>query len=295
MLRFLAVPAALILLASCQEKGPKVDFFPPPVDTAYAAPVEAQQARTVLIEEFTGVTCPQCPAGHQTLKALYQADTSRIAIIGIQPIGNAQSRPYDKDGVKTRFDNRTQAGTDVGSTIYGGILSLPQAGIDRISNNGSISGLFGRGDWGAKFAERKGVAAKANITIKALYDPSDRRAAITVRVAYTSDVTYAQRLTVAMTENEVVDVQETATSHIDDYDHEHVLRDILTNPAGSAILSGQSFIPAGQVYERTFIYSVPDGKGWNPEHCRIVAYVCNNGTDNQEVIQAAEQPLVVLP
>ncbi len=291
MLRFLAVPAALLLLASCQEKGPLIDFGPKASDTTYAAAVESPQQRVVLIEEFTGVTCPQCPAGHEVLKNILAANPGQVAILGIQPIGNAQSRPFDRDGVKTRHDNRTQAGTDIGSAIYGGIASLPQAGFDRISDAGAVSALFLRSEWPSRVDARKVVATKANITIRSSYNSSNRQAAITVRVAYTGAVSMPQKLSVAITEDKIIDVQELAVSpgHEDNYEHEHVLRDVLTTSTGSSILSGMSTIPAGQVYERTFTYTIPEE--WNPDNCNVVAFVANSDPGSQEVLQAAQKAL----
>lgn len=291
MLRFLAVPAAVLLFASCQEKGPLIDFLPPAKDTSYTAAVEAPQQRVVLIEEFTGVTCPQCPAGHRALKSILAANAGRVAIVGIQPIGNAQSRPFNKDGIVTRRDNRTQAGTDIGSAIYGGVAALPQAGIDRMADGGAVSALFLRTDWSTRVDERKAMGTKANVSISTEFSSSTRQAAVTVKVAYTDAVSMQQRLTVAITENKVIDVQELgeAPGHEDDYDHEHVLRDILTTATGSSILNGMTTIPAGQVYERTFIYTVPPD--FNPDNMNVVAYVSNNEPTNQDVVQAAEKTL----
>ena len=89
----------------------------------------------------------------------------------------------------------------------------------------------------------------------------------------------------------MIDVQElsTAAKHNEDYDHEHVLRDIITSPTGSTILSGMTSIPAGQVYQRTFIYTIP--AGWNADNCHVVAYVSNNEPSTQEVVQAGEAAL----
>lgn len=291
MRNLILIITALLLMTACSEKPPLIDFGPKASDSAYSAPVESPQQRIVLIEEFTGVTCPQCPAGHDALKSIITANPGRVAVIGIQPIGPAQSRPYDKDGVKTKNDNRTQAGTDIGSNIYGGVSALPLAGIDRIPDLGLISGLYSRADWPSLVEARKSVATKANIGITTVYNASNRQAAVTVRVAYTSTVNLRQKLTVAITEDNVVDVQELGTSQKYElnYVHKHVLRDILTTSTGSAILSSMATIPAGQVYERTFVYSLPEL--WNADNCNIVAYVSNNDQSSQEVLQSAEKKL----
>jgi len=311
MLRFFAIPAALILLASCKETAyTGVDLEPKKIDTsvvrdtskiedpafraydtAYKLDAETPQQRVVLIEEFTGVTCPQCPGGHATLKAIHDKYPGRVAIIGIQPFGVAQANPFDHDGAKTKYDNRTQAGSSVGSLIYGGILALPQAGFDRISDPGPQASLFGRGEWASRTDTRLALPTKVNMAVRTVYDSVKGRVAIKVRVAFTGDMSIPQNLTVAITEDEVIDVQENAIGYTADYHHQHVLRDILTKPAGDAILAGTNSILSGQVAERTFVYTLPTDKGWNPANCHVIAFVSNNNGANQEVTQAVEQTL----
>jgi hypothetical protein len=113
-------------------------------------------------------------------------------------------------------------------------------------------------------------------------------------VAYTANVAKGQLLNVAVIENEVIDAQEVGLSEEQNYHHQHVLRDILTAPTGTAILSGKAIKEAGQVYERTFVYDLAaadPNNYWNPDNCRVVAYVSNNEGSDKEVIQAAEAHL----
>ena len=149
-LRFL--PLGLILLAACNEKRlGLIDFTPKAKDTAFiTTTVETPQQRIVLIEEFTGVTCANCPTGHKILKSIEDANPDRVALIGIQPLGVGLANPVDKlaqYGVQTIHDNRTQIGTDLMKGIYGNNTILPQVGFDRISESGKM--LFDRGDWPA--------------------------------------------------------------------------------------------------------------------------------------------------
>jgi hypothetical protein len=71
------------------------------------------------------------------------------------------------------------------------------------------------------------------------------------------------------------------------YVHQHVLRDIITLPTGDVILGSVPTKEAGQVYERTFIYTLP-ATVLNPDNCRIIAFVSNSGSSDLEVQQAAE-------
>ncbi len=289
--RFAILPLGLLFIVSCKEKGPAIDFGPKAADSAYVTAVETQQPRVIVVEEFTGVTCPNCPKAHSILKTLEENNPNRIAAIGIQPMGSAQASPVTDDAngtMLTRQDNRTKAGADLGTGIYGSIVlqSLPGAGIDRSLQGGSL--YLDRNSWTTAVSARLGVPAKANIAITSNYNAGSRQAVIKVHVAYTGTVTGSQLLNVALVENNITDWQEDGITKVENYSHQHVLRDILTNPTGTAILTGVTIQP-GQVYERTFVYTV--NAAWNPDNCRIVAYVANNNGTDKEVQQGAEAAL----
>ena len=288
--RILSALGAALLLAACKETPPTIDYGVKAPDTAYTAPVEQPQDRIVVIEEFTGVKCPPCPQGHVVLAAIEAQYPNRVVIVGIQPFGPPQTKPLDlaSDGVATRHDNRTEKGTDIANTIYGGLSSIPIAGIDRTVVGSSR--LVDRNGWVTAVDARIGVPTPANVHISSSYDASSGKADIGVKVAYTSAVTNAQSLTVVIVEDSVIDGQEGGPGGKNqDYVHMHVLRDILTASTGSVILSSHATKQPGLVYERNFSYLLnPD---WNPEHCRIIAYVSNNESDNKEVVQGAEAHL----
>lgn len=282
-------------LVSCTEKGVniKMDRDPIASDTTFIAAVEAQQPRMVLIEEFTGVACPPCPLGHQALAALIAQYPGRVAAIGIQVFGFTQANPITKNGdTITKHDNRTTAGTELATDIYGKLSQAPMAGIDRIikdSRNGSL--YNDRSVWSTSVGQRISVPAIANISINSKYIDSTQKAIITVHVAYTAALSKKQKMTVAIIENKVIDAQESGLTIIEEYEHEHVLRDILTAPNGSSIMSGVAAIEAGRVYERTFIYDMSKGKHLDPKNCKIIAYVSNNEPSDLEVQQSAEVSL----
>ncbi len=292
MKRLLFLVLGLSIFAACKEKGPLIDFTPKGNETSFMAAPETPQQRIVLIEEFTGVTCPTCPPGHAALKRLEDAYKGKLAIIGIQLIGNAQTRPYDHDGIKTQNDNRSQKGTDLANGIYGSISGIPVAGFDRVIQNGIL--LPTRNAWDAYMLNRVDVPTRANVRITSSYNESTRMAEIKVRVAYTADVPGNQALTVALVENDVVDAQELPlgdTAKVAaNYVHKHVLRDILTSPTGTGILGDKTIKLAGQVYERTFVYELP-ANVLKPDNCHIVAFVSNNSGSDSEVLQAAEAHL----
>jgi len=261
------------------------------------APVEVQEPRVVMIEEFTGVTCPTCPDGHKALKTISNTHPGKVAIVGIQLTLNAQTRPYNHGGIMTKNDNRSEDGSDMAASIFGNIAGIPVASFDRVPQNNVM--LPNRGDWPSFVQARINVPAKANMKVTSTYDDAKRQAVIKVRVAYTSPVTNGQMLTVMLVENDVVDAQELPVGDTApvaaNYVHQHVLRDIITASAGSAFLDTMVTKSAGLVYERTFIYDLPPtdkpNTVLNPANCHIIAFVSNNNGADKEVVQATEVPL----
>ena len=61
--------AAMFWLSACEEKGPLINFEDGPVasDTTYVAAPETPQTKKLLVEEFTGASCTNCPAAAEKL------------------------------------------------------------------------------------------------------------------------------------------------------------------------------------------------------------------------------------
>ncbi|MBS1629423.1 MAG: Omp28-related outer membrane protein [Bacteroidetes bacterium] len=290
-IRIIVASTLLLLLAACKETPPQINYGPKPHDTDFTATPESPQSRIVVIEEFTGVACPPCPQGHKVLAAIEQQYPNRVAFVGIQAYGVPQANPLDTPGneIYTRHDNRTQDGTDLANGIFGGLSNIPIAGIDRTSPAGNL--LIGRTAWNSVVDNRINVSTAANVSLTLNYDDNSRKAIIVVHVAYTQAIAKMQRLTLALTEDSVIDGQEGdgPNGYNQNYVHMHVLRDILTAPTGDLILSNYPSKQAGLVYERTFVYTL--SADWNPEHCKVVAYVANDNGNDKEIIQGAEAHL----
>jgi hypothetical protein len=292
----LIIPALCLgLFASCKESGPSIFTGPKAVDTSYMTDVaEAPQQRVVVIEEFTGVSCPPCFLAHKKLKGLSDTYGDRLAIVGIQPVGPPQSKPLVANShhpdVFTRHDNRTSDGTEIGTQIYGGIGSIPWAGIDR-TRDGASALLIDSREWDTRVATRMSIAPEANVTITSTFNSTSNQAIIKVRVAYTKAVSKAQLLNVAFVEDNVIDAQEggDTTDFEQNYTHRHVFRDMLTPATGSPILGNMPTKQPKLVYERTFVYDVDPA--WNADNCHIVAYVTNNEGADVEVVQGAHTHL----
>lgn len=289
---FLLLATASLTWVSCQkELGPVIDFSVPgstAVDTTYEAAPEAATPKRVLIEEFTGVTCPNCPAGHRAIKTMIDANPGRISAIGYQPFNIAQANPAPE----THSDNRTQKATDLGKS-FGGVPYLPCATFNRVPEEGEF--LRARPYWTTMLDNRLKESAPMNMTLASTYDSSNRELKVTVRVAYTAEVATKHRLTVALTEDNIIDAQEESLpgggpiiTH-PDYEHTHVFRDFLSSVTGDNVLDSIAVKRPGRVYERRYTLKL-DSK-WNAANCAVTAFVHNEDNGQKNILQVVDKTI----
>lgn len=285
---FVIAVCALSALSSCKEKGPKINFGngAKAVDTTYTTTVEATQSKNVVVEEFTGASCSNCPSARELLANIV-ADpkySGHVFAMGIHILNYVQSDPV---AGLYKHDFRTQKGTDIGNDVYGSVTAMPIAGIDRAPYNNDM--LLLKTAWASAIANRIAVASPANVTVNSSFDQASKTATVKLHVAYTQAVTTPQFVTLAIIEDSLVDAQE-YPSYIDTfYTFNHVLRDYLTPTGGTPILANVAIAP-GRVYDRTFTYQL--NAAWIPEHCKIIAFLHNYSATSKEILQAAEAEVV---
>ncbi len=271
----------LLVLYSCEEKGVIIDLDDSiKEDTTYVTTLETAQAKTVLIEEFTGVSCPPCPAGHDAVKAIKNQHSNKIVVVAYHILNFPQADPIKN---LSKQDFRTQEATDIGNTIYQGVSLMPAAGIDRTPVNGQM--LLNRTLWANAVNEEIAKLSFLNIHLNSVYDPALKEATVKVKIAFTQALSKKVSLNICVIEDSIIDAQKN-TSTIDTfYTHNYVLRDVISPLNGIPFLDDFSTKEAGRVYERTVKFNLNDL--WNVGKCKVVAYVSVNEAPNVEVLQAA--------
>ena len=281
-LAFFIPLSVIVLFSACtKEIGPAIDFSKVQAkDTFYMAPVENAQLKNVLIEEFTGVKCPNCPDGHNIVATIQNTNPTRVIAIGYYPFGQAQTEPL-KD--LTKADFRIADATEL-STLLGGIQFLPIAAVDRKMFGGAI--LTARTLWSSNVQARLAVATPINMQLSVSYDDATREAIIKTTLKYTSALSTKHNISLAIYENNLVDAQEYPTYIDSSYTFKHVLRDVITPVGGASVLDSLTTKAAGLVFEKTILYTLP--AKWNPSNCKIVAFV-HDAAATKEVYQVIEK------
>ncbi len=258
--------------SGCKENVPPVKIdnanFVAQGDTSYiVTTVPAVQLHNVLVEEFTGQSCSNCPAAHDALKAEVVKSGGHVNVLGLYYFGSLQSNPV-KGYV---HDLRDSMALQINQLIYGGDLTLPGGGVDRVSVGGTR--FLGQSSWGGEIAKRLAVPSDMNIDIATRANVADSLDTIIVKVTYTKAVSDTHYLSVAILEDSIVDKQEKGSTHVDDYDFENVFRGLVT-PVPNGVELKDSAKVAGRVFQKVFVYRP---KKIIPriiqKNCRVVAFV----------------------
>lgn len=273
--------ALLLLLAGCREIPPIVS---PIMDQgecpAAAASVVASQQRNVLIEEFTGVRCVNCPAGAQAIEALLNQHGDRLVAISIH--AGFFSPPYPE----SLYDFRTPAGNQILS-LLGEPLGYPTAAVNRKKFPGQFGVNSGQASWPGHIQAEKEVPPKVKLAINRNFNAATRELTVDVTVFIEETLTNSDvRLSVMLVEDNVSDYQLTPAGKEADYIHKHILRTALTNADGNTL---QENLEAGNRFCKRYVTTVPPE--WKAADCKIAAFVSLGGT-TKDVLQVVQVKMV---
>ncbi|HPK04293.1 MAG TPA: Omp28 family outer membrane lipoprotein [Bacteroidales bacterium] len=243
---------------------------------------EIQAKKTILIEEFTGHQCPNCPRAAKALDDIVDTYGDRIVIVAIH--ANYNGRPT------TAFpaDYRTEVGNALDTKFKMEESGLPKSMVNRtgfLENNHKIKSEELAGKVGEIISEDPLL----DIKISNNYDEVSRKTSFVVSITLLEEMQRKMQLSVFITESNIVSPQKNSnpdigpTPQIDDYVHNHVLRGSVNGAWGDIICIG-NLNPAGTNFSRPYQYTLDPE--WNENNCSLVAFVYDG--DTFEVLQAAE-------
>lgn len=266
--------AFAFLAISCEEVPPKISRTGT-VDPGDTSAVTCE--KTVLVEEFTGIKCTNCPPAAKKLKDITTATPDKIIVVAIH--SGFFAKPIDG------FDLKTQASDDIYS--YLGATQNPSAAINRKKyDNQSELVVSAMAAWASLINDEYCVAVEANINITSSYNATDSTASITVDVAPEGTLTASDpiAITVMLTEDHLIGPQK-YTSYTDSlYDHKHVLRAFFTsNPTGDVITQTGSELTTTK---RT--YSKKIAAEYDVSNLNVVAFIHYKGATKKDVIAVEE-------
>jgi hypothetical protein len=294
MKRLLAISSLVIFLASCKEEPPYINFTPSASiqDTTYIeTSVPQAELKNVLLEEFSGVRCINCPTAQLTAKSISETYPGRVNIVTIHPLNkfNSLTLPFDVaigDEHTSKYDFRTDPGAKMLDFVgYGTTGSLPIGNIDRKLFSGESARNIEHQKWPAYVAQALNETTPVNIDINSKV--SGDSIEVTVKLIYTTIASDSQLVTVSILESEMEDYQEGKDQNgtgviFENYVHKHVLRAVLTGYFGDYL--NASYIP-GRVFLKK--YRIKRDPEWVATNLDALVLIHNN-TSKKDVIHSKE-------
>ena len=239
------------------------------VTTASAQNVSTSvQKKHVLIEDFTGIHCGNCPDADVYQERLILAQQGNVNVICVHAGSYATAgigEPNYITPVSTEIHNQFK------------ISSYPSALVNRTEIAG-IGKIIGRSNLAACSRMEASNDALVNVWVSSKFDNTTGKIIADVELYYTGEITDgSSALCVSLLQNKMYGQQSGGGANADEYEHNHVLRAMLTPTWGDTIATSGK----GTLVKRHYEYRLPTVIGTestDPLHSDIIAYVINNET-----------------
>jgi len=246
--------------------------------------------RVVLIEDFTGHKCPNCPAATDLAEQLKADNPGKVEVVAIHNSGNF-SEPDDKFPA----DYRTDAGRNLREEFK--IAGFPAGLINRQEWNNAFRVGLAQWENNVNTKLQDATYMELNFSVKSMniYNTDTRVLRVIPNITSLIDEDGEIFFTVYILENNIVSPQEDSrdpNSPIIDYTHKHLLRSsfpvdeigvkIFENPR-----NGNSYSTSlNSTDELRFELD----SGWIPENCEVSYLIYNRTT--KEVLHYEAMPLL---
>ncbi|WP_297118718.1 Omp28 family outer membrane lipoprotein [uncultured Porphyromonas sp.] len=265
---------ALTILVSCKPMPESERLIPNEMETT--------KGRAVLIEDYSGVLCINCPKAANGITKAAEAYGDKVVIVALHGSTTDVGTPPEEDPkglyspeAATYFE-RLQAGG-----------SLPVATFNRrsLASSGGKTYSDSYTQWPAVMQSVRELPQLYKIDLQV--SESDRK--VTTRCTATAlEQTEAATapelyLQLWLIEDNIVAPQHISTKVINDFQHNHIFRQTLNGIDGEAYQLGQNYDKTSAI-EREVV---------NPDHCAVVAILYDHKTG--EVYEVAKAELHPAP
>ncbi len=227
------------------------------------------QKKNILIEEFVGFSCMNSPQAYESLDILIKAQENKVYGITMHA------------GAFAIHNGNKYYCTDEGDILceYFNVDYWPYCIVNRRVFNGEDYATY-TDQFAINGKKINQENAPVNLWVTSKYDNNSRELMVTVEGYYTSSVdTECNYLSVVLTENNFDGIQLDGNGNFqENYIHQHILRDYISNLWGEEITS----CTEGSYFEKTFCYIVPDTYDEiipNPAEFEIIAFVTKGKTE----------------
>lgn len=255
----IALSALMLFAMSCD----KID-----IDNTHKPYVPTSGGKTVLIKDFTGVRCVNCPAAAEAAHELqHQFGDDRVFLMSVhagflaQPVGS--------------FPDFT---TEVGTTWYNNNSSNPLFSVDRVSLTEGNTLFVEQID--TPVSEALASIQTFDISLTNDYNEATRELKVDTKLTAVGDCSGDLYVTVCLLEDSIIGRQVVPGGIDTAYVFRNVFRGSLNGADGDAFAQGQVY--ANEDYSKS--YTTTLDPEYNADQCYILTYISDKNLGG-EILQ----------
>lgn len=250
-----AAALATALLAACNA----VD-----TDERYIELPKVEVNGKVLLEDFTGQMCTNCPKAHAVIATLQEQYPGNVVAVGIHAGQFGLAEGGKQTGLMLPEGNEY--------ATHAGVSAYPAGVVNR------QGGAIDPSDWSEAVRQQLEKKAHADIKLAAHITPEGGATAIAIETTVKAYAQTDAKLQLWITESGIAALQLNAGKLIKDYTHNHVYRGSVNGIWGEPI----SLAPQT---DKTMTHSIAVKDCWNTANLHVIAFLYN---DSEGVLQVEE-------
>lgn len=239
----------------------------------------ATTERNVLLLDFTGHYCQNCPEGHREIAALQNVYGERLVAISVHAGFFAQ--PHTGSNEYT-YDFRTEIGNELEGVFQ--VQAYPAGVVNMLAPP-----IKEKSEWATETANYMSTEAEIAISAGLEYDEASREVTLDIETEVLSEMNRELILTAYVIESNIINWQLDQAADppdVENYQHNHVLRGGFNGTWGQSIASGE--LVAGQTFTTSLATTLDEE--WVANECAVVVFVYDN--DTKEILQVVEEHIV---
>lgn len=182
---------------------------------------------TVLLTEFTGLQCVNCPLAANQARQLLTTYGDKLVVVAMHPASN----PFTK--ASAQYDYTAKEADDY-YQYFGGTSSTPfPTGVINFSKTGD-NYFTDYTTWGAAIAKQSLKSSPATMQLQAVIDAATRQLDVNCTALFNTTSSGNERIVLWLVENNIIGAQMMPDGSTDtNYTHNHVFRQALNGTWGS--------------------------------------------------------------
>lgn len=258
----MALAAVVLMMVSCSK-----------VKEPFLKETTVEGNRVVLLEDYTGVRCVNCPGAHEIAEELLTRFPNNLVMMSIH--AGDQANP------QTNWPNFT---TEAGNTWYYNTFNFDHNPVGTVNRTRNVNGGYGfeDGAWGTKVAEEVAKEQEASLSIATTFNETSRELSVTLNTCFLKEIEGDFYIFAGLLEDSIQGRQLTPSGLNQNYWHRNVFRTPINGTWGQSLFNGLTEINQEFVTN----LSIAVDTNYREDRCYVISYIYDNG--DKHVIQACK-------